>query len=222
MRRPQSRPHGPDTQQTSRGKLARLPHAPAGFTPTPLGGCGLRRSSPTRPGVTASYPVLVHRVAALLQASFRPRLAATPLPFASTSPPPGCAGDFHPQADEHARHTKTGASLRSAPATRGQPQPLGNCQQLTALFLNPEPSTLLFSPRTSAALRGESSPSSAAGTAGPSPPCVPGAALARASPRTCRSPAGGSRSSQRAPDQSRCRNRSTRRRAGGSRCCRSG
>ncbi len=38
--------------------------------------------------------------------AFRPHLAVTPLRFASTSPPPGCAGDFHPQAVEHARHTK--------------------------------------------------------------------------------------------------------------------
>src|SRR5258707_13274103 len=28
-----------------------------------------------------------------------------PLRFASTSPPSGCAGDLHPQAVEHARHT---------------------------------------------------------------------------------------------------------------------
>jgi hypothetical protein len=41
----------------------------------------------------------------LLHASFRPRLAATPLRFANTSPPSGCVGDLHPQAVEHARHT---------------------------------------------------------------------------------------------------------------------
>jgi len=39
-----------------------------------------------RPG-RPRYPVLVHRVAALLHASFRPRLAATPLRFANPSPP---------------------------------------------------------------------------------------------------------------------------------------
>src|SRR5262249_2042991 len=38
-------------------------------------------------------------------ASFRRPLAGSPLRFASTSPPSGCAGDFHPQAVEHARHT---------------------------------------------------------------------------------------------------------------------
>ena len=55
--------------------------------------------------MTASYPVSVRQVAALLHASFRPRLTTTPLRFASTSPPSGCAGDFHPQAVKHARHT---------------------------------------------------------------------------------------------------------------------
>src|SRR5438874_5167293 len=57
----------------------------------------------------ASDPVLVHRLARLLHASFRPRLATTPLRFAMTSPPSGCQGDFHPRAVEHARHTKKGA-----------------------------------------------------------------------------------------------------------------
>jgi len=52
------------------------------------------------------HPVLVHRRALLIHASFRPRLATTPLRFSSPSPPPGWAGDFHPQAVEHVRHTK--------------------------------------------------------------------------------------------------------------------
>src|SRR5258708_27614431 len=56
----------------------------------------------------ASHPVLVHRLAPLLHASFRPRLAAQPLRFAITSPPSGCEEDFHLQAIEHARHTKEG------------------------------------------------------------------------------------------------------------------
>jgi len=51
------------------------------------------------------HPVLVHRLARLIHASFRPRLATTPLRFSSLSPPPGWAGDFHPQAVEHVRHT---------------------------------------------------------------------------------------------------------------------
>ena len=52
------------------------------------------------------HPVLVHRLAPLIHASFRPRLATTPLRFSSPSPPPGWAGDFHPQAVEHVRHSK--------------------------------------------------------------------------------------------------------------------
>ena len=59
------------------------------------------------------HPVLVHRLAPLIHASFRPRLATTPLRFSSPSPPPGWAGDFHPQAVEHVRHTrKKAASAR--------------------------------------------------------------------------------------------------------------
>jgi len=67
------------------------------------------------------HPVLVHRLAPLIHASFRPRLATTPLRFSSPSPPPGWAGDFHPQAVEHVRHTK-----RRAPAcgSHGSPCPL--------------------------------------------------------------------------------------------------
>src|SRR3954463_8509266 len=56
-------------------------------------------------GSRPSYPVSVRQVAVLLHASFRPRLAATPLRFANTSPPSGCVGDLHPQVVEHARHT---------------------------------------------------------------------------------------------------------------------
>ena len=41
-----------------------------------------------RPG-RPRYPVLVHRAAALLHASFRPHLAMTPLRFANPSPPSG-------------------------------------------------------------------------------------------------------------------------------------
>ncbi len=37
----------------------------------------------------------------------RYRLAATPLRFTNPSPPSGWVEDFHPQAVEHARHTKT-------------------------------------------------------------------------------------------------------------------
>src|SRR6185437_2328170 len=51
------------------------------------------------------YPVLVHRAADLLHASFRPRLTTRPLRFANPSPPSGWVKDFHLQAVEHARHT---------------------------------------------------------------------------------------------------------------------
>src|SRR6185503_5859432 len=57
------------------------------------------------------HPVLVHRLAPLLHASFRPRLATTPLRFAITSPPSGCEEDFHLPAVEHARHTEKGQLL---------------------------------------------------------------------------------------------------------------
>ena len=64
----------------------------------------------------ASYPVLVHRLASLLHASFRPHLTVRPLRFAITSPPSGCEEDLHLQAVDHARHTeKNGAQNESAP-----------------------------------------------------------------------------------------------------------
>jgi hypothetical protein len=66
---------------------------------------------------TARYSVLVHRAAALLHASFRPRLATTPSRFANPSPPSGWIEDFHLQAVDHARHT------RKAPRQRGLSQP---------------------------------------------------------------------------------------------------
>src|SRR6266581_2448263 len=61
--------------------------------------CPLVRSGRPR------YPVLVHRAAALLHASFGPRLATTPLRFANPSPPSGWIEDSHLQAVDHARHT---------------------------------------------------------------------------------------------------------------------
>ena len=57
-----------------------------------------------RPG-RPRYPVLVHRAAALLHASFRPHLAMTPLRFANPSPPSDWIEDFQLQAVDHARHT---------------------------------------------------------------------------------------------------------------------
>ena len=72
-----------DKRQISRGKFDRLPRTTAGFTTCALDGYGLRCHLPARPAPYASYPVLVHRLAPLLHASFRPRLATTPLRFAS-------------------------------------------------------------------------------------------------------------------------------------------
>ena len=96
----------PDTTQTSRGKTDRLHRTPAGFTTPALDGYGLRDHWLARPAGQASYPVLVHRVAALLHASFRPRLATTPLRFAHPSPPSSWIEDLHLQAVDHARHKK--------------------------------------------------------------------------------------------------------------------
>src|SRR5262249_46841890 len=104
-----------DMTQASRGKFDRLPRTPAGCTPQALDGCGLCGHLSARPTWTASDPVSVRQVAVLVHAAFGRRLATTPLRFASTSPPSGCAGDLHPQAVEHARHTRR---RRGAAATR--------------------------------------------------------------------------------------------------------
>src|ERR1700737_948457 len=61
-------------------------------------------SSLVRPG-RPLYPLLVYRAAALLHASFKPRLATAPLRFANPSPPSGWIEDFPLQAVDHARHT---------------------------------------------------------------------------------------------------------------------
>ena len=85
---------------------ARLPDLP----PVPLMEMGFAVTCQLARHRRPPHPVLVHRLAPLLHASFRPRLATTPLRFAMTSPPSGCQRDFHPQAVEHVRHTsKTGA-----------------------------------------------------------------------------------------------------------------
>jgi hypothetical protein len=51
----------------------------------------------------------------LLHASFRPRLATTPLRFANPSPPSGWVKDFHLQAVDHARHTRHWPAFSSRP-----------------------------------------------------------------------------------------------------------
>src|SRR5664279_5387259 len=72
-----------------------------------------------RPG-RPRYPVLVHRAAALLHASFRPHLAMTPLRFANPSPPSGWIEDFHLQAVDHARHTTKKPRRSGAVCLRNQ------------------------------------------------------------------------------------------------------
>ena len=97
---------------------------PPDLQPQALDGYGLRGKSSARPAWAASYPVSVRQVATLLRASFRPRLAATPLRFANTSPPSGCVGDLHPQAVEHARHTTK--PLRGGKDRDRAPEPLAS------------------------------------------------------------------------------------------------
>ena len=101
---PQSRVR--DTMQTSRGKFDNLHCTPAEFTALDFDGYGLCCLMPTRPARTASYPVSVRQVTALLHASLEPCLTAALLRFANTSPPSGCVEDFHLQVIKHARHTK--------------------------------------------------------------------------------------------------------------------
>src|SRR5215212_3496596 len=82
------------------------------------------------------YPVLVHRAAVLLHASFRPRLTATPLRFASPSPPSGWAEDFHLQAVEHARRTRKKARHWAGPLRVAQQAPeLGGAATLISVAL---------------------------------------------------------------------------------------
>src|SRR5512135_2889215 len=94
---------------------------PPDLQPRALDGSGLRGQLSARPTRAASHPVSVRQVAALLHASFRPRLAATPLRFANTSPPSGCAGDLHPQAIGHPPSDRV--SRRIGRTTRGAQAP---------------------------------------------------------------------------------------------------
>ena len=111
-----------DTSRISRGKIDRLRRTPAGFTTPVLDDPGLRDNcSLVRPG-RPRYPVLVHRAAALLHASFRPHLATTPLRFANPSPPSGWIEDFHLQAVDHARHNRhRGAEVQASASSATPP-----------------------------------------------------------------------------------------------------
>jgi hypothetical protein len=98
------------------GKIDRLHRTPAGFTTPVLDGLDFAITrSLVRPGRPRD-PVLVHRAVVLLQASFRLRLATTPLRFANPSPPSGWIEDFHLQAIDHARH------IRKSPTVEGGAQ----------------------------------------------------------------------------------------------------
>ena len=88
---------------------------PPDLPPAALMDMGFAVSCPLARDRRPLHPVLVHRLAPLLHASFRPRLAATPLRFAITSPPSGCEEDFHLLAVEHARHTGKGREKIAAP-----------------------------------------------------------------------------------------------------------
>ena len=123
-----------DTPETSRGKFDRLRRTPAESTPVALDEYGLCSQAPARPTTNASIrflsirprlslpftlppgPSLLGRLVRRSRSPFRPRLAATPLRFARTSPPSGCAGDLHPQVVEHARHTP-----EAPPSAAGSP-----------------------------------------------------------------------------------------------------
>src|SRR3981081_265112 len=112
-------PHGTlsrrsDTEQISWGKFSRLPCTVAESTLRVLDGYGPSRYVARSSDARALYPVLVHRLARLLYASFRPRLAATALALSLTLHlPSGWVEDLHLQATEHAQHTTK--SLRDSP-----------------------------------------------------------------------------------------------------------
>jgi hypothetical protein len=90
----------------------------------PLMDVGFATSGQLARTLPASYPVLVHRLASLLRASFGPRLAASvisPLRFAITSRPSRCEEDLHLLAVDHARHTtKKKGGLEGRPFSSSQ------------------------------------------------------------------------------------------------------
>ena len=88
---------------------------PPDLPPADLMDMGFAVISPLARCRRPRHPVLVHRLAPLLHASFRPRLTTTPLRFANPSPPSGWVEDFHLQAIEHARHTEIRPRHRRGP-----------------------------------------------------------------------------------------------------------
>jgi hypothetical protein len=95
----------PDKTWISQGKFDDLRGAPARSTSLTLIVMDFARTRPLVQSESASYQVLVHQIAVLLHASFRPRLTATPLRFANPSPLSGWVKDFHLQIIKHAWHT---------------------------------------------------------------------------------------------------------------------
>ena len=104
-------------------------HLP-GLQPPPLVDMGFAASCQLARRRLPHYPVSVRQVVGLLHASFRPRLTAAPLRFASPSPPPGWAGDFHPQAVEHAWHTRRGPRHRGRGPQKSRRAPCAGITQI--------------------------------------------------------------------------------------------
>lgn len=100
-------PGFPDTTQTSRGKTGRLRCTTTESIALALHGRELRGHMPARPAGQASYPVPVHRIAALLHAYFGRYLAAAPTRFTDPSPPSGWMEDFRLQAVSHAPYQES-------------------------------------------------------------------------------------------------------------------
>ena len=112
-------PSVPNPGQYSRSPAIRLTAfnaQPPNLQPAPLMDVGFAIFCPLARCRRPHHPVFVHRLAPLLNASFRPRLATTPLRFAITSPPSGCEEDSHLQAVNHARRTEKRAALTSCPS----------------------------------------------------------------------------------------------------------
>ena len=87
---------------------------PPDLPPVPLMNMGFAILCPLSRHRRPHHPVLVHRLASLLHASFRPRLAASvilPLRFANPSPPSGwVVEDLHLPTVEYARTPKRRAA----------------------------------------------------------------------------------------------------------------
>jgi hypothetical protein len=86
-----------DSETNGRGKFIRLQCATPDLQPVPLMDTDFAVICPLVRHPYASDPVLVHRLAPLLRASFRLHLTVRPLRFAITSRPSRCEEDLHLQ-----------------------------------------------------------------------------------------------------------------------------